>query len=191
MRFWTRYTGSSFRGLGDATVQSEYYTLIEDAFLEPSESGFGTRLEDFFAALGDFSNNVEELAVREATLAEAEALAGSLNDLSDRLYLLRTNANEELRNMVPEINSIASQIANLNQRIRESEYTDQPAMDLRDDRDLLLDELGELVNMSYYESDNGEITVLVGSDILVDAAGARETGSGGQCRAGRGTQRPC
>lgn len=160
--------------LGSADVLSQFYALIEDAFLEPGPDGFGTRINNFFDTLSDFANQVEELPVREVVLSEAEALAGTLNELAKRFNALWTNANEEIRNQAPEINSIAERISTLNQRIRVTEFGGHQANDLRDDRDLLVDQLARLVNISYAETESGEYTILIGSDVLVDSLGYRE-----------------
>ncbi|MCC6487988.1 MAG: flagellar hook-associated protein FlgK [Candidatus Hydrogenedentes bacterium] len=161
-------------GLGNTEVQAQYYNLIEDAYLEPGENGFGTRLELFFDALADFSNNVESLPVREAFLAEAESAASELNQLIARFDQLRTNANEEVRNLVPEINSLAERIYEVNLQIRDIEGSGRTASALRDQRGLLLDQLGKLINVSYQEDDSGQVQVQIGSEILVDATGFRE-----------------
>lgn len=161
-------------GLGFAEVRAQYFTLIEDSYLEPTDNGFGTRLTDFFDALNDFSNNVESASVREAFLTEASSVAASLRDLISRFDQLRTNANEEVKNLVPEVNSLATQIAALNVQIRDTEGFGQPANDLRDERQVLLDELSRLINITTREDASGQINVLIGSQILVDAKGARE-----------------
>jgi flagellar hook-associated protein 1 len=161
-------------GLGRNQVQAGFYALMEDAFLEPSEEGFGTQLSNFFDVLGDFSNNVEEFPVREALLAEVEVLAERFNQLADQLDSLRTQANEEVRNLVPEINSLAEQIYRLNVSIRDVEISGQPANDLRDSRDVLLDQLASLINISYSERDDGQVTVLIEDAVLVDEIGPRE-----------------
>ena len=159
--------------LGKATIAAQYYRLIEDSFLEPGEQGFGTRLNNFFDALHDFANNVEEFSVREVLVASARDLAGSLNQLYERLNLLRTNANEEIRNLVPEINSLTQVIAQTNRRIRDAELDNTVANDIRDERDRALDQLARLVNITYTERADGQITVFVGPDVLVDETGAR------------------
>ncbi|MFA6243066.1 MAG: flagellar hook-associated protein FlgK, partial [Candidatus Hydrogenedentales bacterium] len=160
--------------LGFSEVRAQYFTLIEDSYLEPTDNGFGTRLTDFFDALGDFSNNVESASVREAFLTEASSVAASLNDLISRFDQLRTNANEEVRNLVPEVNSLATQIAALNVQIRDTEGYGHPANDLRDERQVLLDDLSKLINISTREDSSGQINVIIGSQILVDSKGARE-----------------
>jgi flagellar hook-associated protein 1 len=160
--------------LGAAEVQTQYYAQIEDTFLEPSEQGFGTRLNAFFDAMNDFANNVEVYSVREVTVGEAANLAQNLRDLAERHHLLRTNANEEVRNIVPAVNDLANQIAQTNVLIRNSELDNSVANDIRDTRDLALDQLARLVNINYTERADGQITVRIGSDVLVDETGARE-----------------
>lgn len=160
--------------LGAADIQASNYVLLEDAFLEPGPNGFGTRLDDFFNALNDFSNNVEDYPVREAFLQEAQALTSSLNQVAQRLYDLRTNANEEVRNLVPEVNSLTSRIADLNHNIRDAELNGTSANDLRDDRDVLLDKLARLVNITTREAEDGTVLVLLSEATLIDQVGARE-----------------
>lgn len=162
------------QNLGRSEVETQYYNLIEDMFLEPTENGFGTRLDVFFDALNDFANNVESLPVREALLSEGRALAGSLNGLIGRFDQLRTNANEEVRNLVPQINSIADRIVELNREIRLSEIGGSTASQMRDQRTVLVDQLSRLVNITWREDAAGQISIQIGEDVLVDANGARD-----------------
>lgn len=164
----------SVDGLGGAEVRSRYFSRIEDIFQEPGDLGFGTRLDAFFDVLNDFATNVEEMPVRTSVLAEAEALAASLNQVAQRLRTLRTNANEDVRNLVPEVNSLTSRIAELNRNIRDLELTGVEANDLRDDRDLLIDQLAKLVSVTYRERDDGQVDVLIGDDELVTGTNFRE-----------------
>lgn len=160
--------------LGSAEVVSAFYSQVEDVFLEPAEGGLSDRLSVFFDALGDFSTGVEELPVRVSTLAECEALASGLNQVAQRLTVLRTNANEEVYSLVAEINSITEQVAELNTAIRKMELVGDTASDLRDDRDVLLDELSSLLRVTVREQEDGQVTVLVGGDELISSAGVRE-----------------
>jgi len=160
--------------LGEAEVIERYFSRIEDIFQEPSENGFSRRLGVFFDALQDFANNVEGLPSRVALLSEAEAVATSLNEVAQRLELLRTNANEEVRNLIPEINSLAERIAESNLIIKEAELNGRTANDLRDDRDVLIDELARLVTISTRERDDGQIDIQLGGDELVTGRSFRE-----------------
>ena len=163
-----------FPELGLAEVRDTYLTQIEEIFQEPDEDGLGTRLNDFFDVLNDFANNVEESAVRQSVITEAENLATTLRQVDERIELLRTNANEEAKNLVPEINSLAERIAALNVEIRNAELDGTNANDLRDERDLLLDEVSGLVNITTRERTDGQIDVLIGGDVLVSGNTTRE-----------------
>lgn len=160
--------------LGSSSVQTQYFNLLEDVFLEPTENGFGTRLDRFFDALSDFANNVESPPVREALLSEAQAMAGSLNGLIGRFDQLRTNANEEVRNLVPEINSLADRIVDLNRQIRLAEGGGANASGLRDQRGVLVDQLSNLINITTREDSSGQLHVQIGAQVLVGPSGARD-----------------
>ncbi len=160
-------------GLGNAEIQATYFSRLENIFQEPGEDGFSSRLNSFFDSLNDFANNVENLPVRVALLSEGGAVSGTLRDVAQRLRTLRTNANEEVKNTVPGINSLTGRIAELNDAIHDAEISGNPANDLRDDRDNLLDELAGIVAISYNERDNGIVDVLLGSDVLVNGDKAR------------------
>lgn len=154
--------------LGQVDVQDRFYTRLEDIFQEPGEQSFGARLSAFFEALSEFSSNVEDPSVREALLSETRAISNALNETARRIEVVRSNANEEIRNMIPEINALAERIAETNVSIRRIEANGARANDLRDERDRLLDRLSRLVKVSYRERDNGEVEVLLGDEQLVN-----------------------
>ncbi len=160
--------------VGKSEVQARFYTMIEGVLQEPSDNAFGNRLDIFYSTLSDYANDVEGIPVREALLAEAWAMTSALNDAADRLYELRTNANEEVKNIVDEINPLAKLVADLNNKILQAEMTGTEANDLRDDRNLALDKLSALVNITVRERDDGRVDVLLGSDILVSGNRTRE-----------------
>jgi flagellar hook-associated protein 1 FlgK len=71
---------------------------------------------------------------------------------------------------VNEINGIAEAIAGYNARIVSSEASGHEATDLRDQRDLLVDRLSSLVDVQVYGRDDGSISVMMGSEALVERA---------------------
>lgn len=161
-------------GLGDAELQAEFYTRIEDIFLEPGENGLSGRINRFFDSLSEFSVDVESMPIRQSVVTEAGALVSLFRETAERLNLLRTNANDEVLNFVPAINSLAQRIATLNVQVRDAEVGGHQANDLRDDRAVLLDELSRVVNIFTRERVNGQIDVLVSGEVLVDGGTIRE-----------------
>ncbi|MDQ1256440.1 MAG: flagellar hook-associated protein 1, partial [Candidatus Hydrogenedentes bacterium] len=177
-RLRDKFLDTAFRqqvpGLGDAEVRATYFTRMEDILQEPSDDALGGRINDFFNALNDLADNAEEAPVRLSAVAEAQSLATALRGAADRLRLLRTNANEEARDMVPEINSLAERIATINVHIRQAETSGVTANDMRDERDLLVDQLAKMVNVTVRERPDGQTTVLLGGDELVNGDRARQ-----------------
>ena len=161
-------------GLGYAEARAVYFGRVEDIFQEPQENAFSARINEFWDALNDFSNNVEELPVRLALLQSAQNLAGSLNTVAERIYTVRTNANEEIKALVPKINTITQNIADLNRSIRDIEVGSAQANDLRDQRDLMLDELSQIVGITYRERTDGQVDIVIGGDLLVESDKARQ-----------------
>ncbi|MCF6287320.1 MAG: hypothetical protein L3K26_19370, partial [Candidatus Hydrogenedentes bacterium] len=78
--------------LGNAELQTTFYSRIEDLFREPGDNGFSAQLNVFFDSLNDFANNVENIPTRVATITEAEALAATLREHAAELEDLRTSA---------------------------------------------------------------------------------------------------
>jgi len=161
-------------GLRSAELQTQFYGQIEDIFLEPTEGGMSGRINSFFQVLQEFSTNVESLPIRQSVVTESESLAALFNDTARRLNTLRTNANEEVIGLVPEVNSLAERIAKLNDQIRVAESGGNPANDLRDARDVLLDELAGIVNIFTRERTDGQVDVLIGDQVLVNGDRSRE-----------------
>lgn len=160
--------------LGEAELRAEFFTRLEDVFLEPSENGLSSRMNTFFDALNDFANNVESMPVRQSVITEAEVLAVMLRETDEHISMLRSDANEEMINFAPEINGLTRQIGVLNIRINEAELGGQPANDLRDDRDMILDDLSRIVNIFTRERENGQVDVLVSGQVLVEGSAVRE-----------------
>lgn len=154
--------------LGFSELAARYYAQLEAIYQEPGPNGIGTRINSLFDALNDFSNNVESIPARQAALSEAGALADTLNVVSRRINDLRSNANAEIFDTVSQINSLGAQIASLNGRIRVLEIGGtREASDLRDDRDLLIDQLSRLVDITYRERTNGEVDIQMSGEEFV------------------------
>lgn len=160
--------------LASAEVMAGYYSQLEGLLQEPGEHGFSSHINSFFDALNDFADNVEVQPVRMSVLTEAQNLAASLNQLAQGLFTMRTAANEEIRNLVPQINNLTARIADLNNIIVESESNGTSANDLRDVRDRMLDQLSQYIDIQSRERADGKIDVMVGGEIIVNGTTSRE-----------------
>jgi flagellar hook-associated protein 1 FlgK len=140
---------------------------IEVIFNEPSTSGMATMLSRFFNAWQEVANKPEDRAIRAALVEEARNFAATAQRNNAQLTQIRTDINQQIQLKTAEVNSIAGRIAALNAQISQVEGVGQQPNDLRDQRDLLLDQLSKLVQISQATNANGSVNVFIGSSALV------------------------
>lgn len=139
----------------------------EALLAEPGASGLGARVEGFYAALSSLAANPQDPVLRGGAVQSASGLAARFRDLAGGLAALRSGAASAVASGVGEVNALARTIADLNGEIRAFEGRGAPANDLRDRRDLAIERLGELVDVSVHEGSDGAATVLTGGALLV------------------------
>lgn len=162
--------------LGEYSSKSQYMTEIENYFNEISTKGFTTSFDSMYKSLQELANNPSSLTVRDQVINYGMSLAEYFNSLSTNLKNLQEDCNFEIKNAVDKINSIAQQIAALTKQINTLEVNGGTANDLRDQRNLLVDELSELVNVTVTENMVGDgvgvtsYIVKIDGQTLVDTA---------------------
>lgn len=135
-------------------IKSDYMAQIENYFNDDGEMvrGFNTIYDSFFGSLEDVKNDPSDVAVRTTFIGKAQSLAEYFNSMSLQLSKLQEDVNDQIKNAVDQVNSIASQIATLNKQINIIELKGSMANELRDERNLLVDELSKYVNVEVTES---------------------------------------
>lgn len=143
---------------GNYKTKEYYMTSIEGYFSETNVDGISASYTNFCMALKDLKDNVADATVRTEVIEYAGNFAEYVNYLSQCMQTVQSEANSEIKTTVERINSIAAQIANLNKQINTLELRSGKANDLRDERDLLIDELSEYANISITEIQRGDNT---------------------------------
>lgn len=163
---------------GGYNTKNYYLSAIENYFNETDSDskGLTSSLSGFYKSLENLKNNPSESATRTAAKEAACNMTEYINYLGQSLQSVQEEANTDIKTTVQRINSIASQIATLNKQINTLELQGGAANDLRDQRDLLLDELSEYCNISVSEVFVGDkttslnqFTVKVDGITLVDS----------------------
>ncbi len=79
--------------------------------------------------------------------SSAQSLATLFNSYADKLTKLQGTYEKKLNQQVDEINDKLTQIRDLNLSIRDADLRGDPALELRDQRNLLLDELSQYMDI--------------------------------------------
>lgn len=141
-----------------------------DNLLGDSSSGLSPVLQNFLDAAEDISSDPTSTAARTALLGEAESLAERFGSLDQRLEEQRDIVNNQIQTNVAEINSLTEALAGLNRDVVASATRGSPN-DLLDQRDRVLNELAEKVDVRVTEQDDGALNVFVGNGQAVVLGG--------------------
>jgi len=146
---------------GRYSSMKEALHWLESIFNDPQGLGLSQVLTDFFQALNEVANDPASYPSRAVLLEKAEELAARIRGLYSQTKQALENLDSKIGEEIEEINHIASRIGYLNVRIQEQEAGGQTANDLRDERDRLLSELAERIDINILEEDTGMVKVWV------------------------------
>jgi flagellar hook-associated protein 1 FlgK len=155
---------------GYAQARQDGLKQVEGALAEPSANGLNTLLNRFWSSWQDVANAPENSATRQALVQNANSLAGGLQDLASQIGVVTSQTAQEVTTTLTEVNSIGDKISKLNLSIASQQTLGNSANDLLDQRDVLLDQLGQLGNVSWTEQPTGMVDVSIGGASLVAGA---------------------
>ena len=125
-------------------------------------------MDAFWMSWQDLSAHPESEAVRSVVAQRGMALADAINHTDRQLTELKEDLNATVKVKVDEINSIALQLKDLNQQILSIKIAGKQPNDLLDKRDLLIDQLSEIVDVQVSEDNRTSmVTVQLGGRNLV------------------------
>ncbi len=138
--------------LGEYRVKSEQLSLIEGVFGEPSDVGFTAIFNDFFDSLDDLSKIPDEGERKVGVMQTMKSFTQYFNGTAKSLEKYQRDLNFEVKNKVDEINIISRRLESLNKQIYQAEiHGGGTANGLRDERELQIDRLSEIVNVQTNE----------------------------------------
>lgn len=139
--------------VGEFDVLKDYMKQIEDHFKDDKTmKGFNTVFSEMYNSIQEVMKNSGDMTTRAQFIGYAENLSYYFNMMSSTLEKLQLDVNAEIENTVAQINTFSTQIASLSQQINVVELAGAKANDLRDKRDLIVDQLSKLVDVQVEES---------------------------------------
>ena len=186
------YYDTKYRGAN--STYNEYNGIKEqlsqlEAYLNEmkSETGYTKLLAELDAAMQDLASSPSDATYRTQYIQAVNNFTDLINEVATSYQNTQKDINNELAIHVDTINSIASKIYTLNQEITNIETRYGNANDLRDQRELLVDQLSELVDVTIVETpimygtgkdavDSGatRYEVRIGNTLLVDEMQCRQ-----------------
>ena len=146
----TKYWNNNCK-FGEFSVKKYYTTMFEDYFDDKGTSGFTAIFNNFSNCLQNITTDASSDKTKQQFIAAAKSLTDYFNNMYGDLQELQKDINLEIKQNIDSINSLAQKISTLNKQINTIELSGARANELRDQRDLLIDELSEIVDVEIME----------------------------------------
>jgi len=156
--------------IGLTRTMSNIMTGIEETFNDLKGAGLSGALQEFYSAWQEVSSSPDLLPARNLLLTKADSFLRVAKEMEGAIKNTLNDIERQIKDSTEKINSLLKQIGDLNGKILqvESGLLSEKANDLRDQREEALKRLSELIDISYYEEDNGSVTVNHGTFALVE-----------------------
>ena len=156
--------------LGEYEAKDYYMDIIQKYYKDDDRvKGFNKIFDEFYNALEELAKTPGDVTVRQQAIGFANNLCTYFNEMYMNLQKLQTDINHEMKVNVDRINSISQEICALNKQINVIEMNSGVmANELRDQRDLLVDELSNIIDV-----DVEEIDIIDTNSPLRDTGGTR------------------
>jgi flagellar hook-associated protein 1 len=153
---------------GKWSARSNILDQVEGVLNEPSDSGIASLLDTFWNSWLDLSNNPEDPAARSVVVQSGISLAAGLQETDARLRAITESIDSDLEQRVTHLNTLFAETAKLNVQISEAETGGTIDAALRDQRDLLLDELAKTGGATHLLRSDKSVVVRMGGRTVVE-----------------------
>ena len=154
-------------------TRSKYYAMIEQIYNEPNDVSIRSNMDKFWEGWQELSVHPESQAARQAVVTRGESLADSIKTKWEALMGVGNLINGDIEATVKQVNDYTRQIAALNAEIVRSRGMGDNPNDLLDRRDLLVDKLSKIINITSDRRDSDEFMVHLDGHVLVQGGIAR------------------
>lgn len=144
------------------------YAKIESIFNDSDNSGVQNAMEKFYQAWQDCSTTASSDTSRQNVINAGQNYAQSLQIAAKQTKEQIDSLYDDISLSVVKMNRLMGQVVELNKNIAGIEATGAHANDLRDQRDLIVDQLTSMTDITVYESANGMYTLVSNGTTLVN-----------------------
>ncbi len=143
----TRYRAAAAK-TGNEEVQLEALSDVEAILDEIAKEGLDSQFSDLLKQLHSLTSSPSDPVLEGVVRTSAQLLTQMFNDYATQLETIREQQLKYLEDGATEkVNQLLKNIANLNQEIRENNIGGNPALELNDERNMLIDELSSYLNI--------------------------------------------
>lgn len=152
--------------LGNVSQKNYYNKLIEQYLDDDGTTGFASLFTKMSSSLQSVMTAAGTTESKSTFISQMKSITEYFNNAYTNLQGAQSDVNSEIKLCADRVTSIAQEVASINKQINIIEMTGTIANELRDKRDLLIDDLSKLVSVEVKET-----------PIVDDTQPDRETGA--------------
>ncbi len=154
--------------------RSEYMQRLSEIYNEVGDSSIRSALDNYWSGWQEVSLFPDQTSARIVLIERTETLTSAIRDRYKQLLQVRDMLDQEVVVMTGQINQYAQDIATLNNKIKQADALGDNANDLKDKRDLFIDKLSTLLNVTVDRRDPDELLIHTNGKILIQGDYARQ-----------------
>jgi flagellar hook-associated protein 1 FlgK len=156
------------------SIRDRYVKEMEQLHLETGSNSVRSKMDNFWNGWQELSQHASENEFRIAVIQRGKTLIDGIKNHYNGLSRIQTQADDDIQMTVSRVNEISRQIAALNGDIQRIKAQGDSPNDLMDRRDLLVDELSSLIDVTVTQKDPDEFMVHTSGHILVQGQIGRQ-----------------
>lgn len=162
-----------------ADARAAALSALETGLNEPGDDGLASKLDAFWSSWSELSTHPDDPGAASAVIGAAKTVASALASGSKAIDAQWSSVRGTVDGQVQQLNSAASQVADLNGRIRTALASGGNANELMDQRDQLTEQIASLAGGTVRQNTDGTVDVLIGGNAIVQGTDARSVALGG------------
>ncbi|MBN2314734.1 MAG: flagellar hook-associated protein FlgK [Sedimentisphaerales bacterium] len=165
--------------LGQVSQELDILSTVETVFGELSDSeGLNAAIDEFFNTLQELSAHPTDVIYQSQAVSAAETMTAQFRVLGEYLTKLESQITLEAENTIEQANTLINQIGELNGLIHPQETSGLQANSSKDQRDQLISELSQLIDIEMIRRDDGVVDVSIAGIPVVSGAKTFELEAG-------------
>ena len=159
--FLTRQSALAGATSAGDSARADKLTQLEGLFPGGTD-GLGAAVSNLLNSFSDVASAPTDLTARTVTLTQIEETASRMRATSKSLDDLQSATAQEISQKVDAINTLAKNIADVNNQISKAQGNGQPPNDLLDQRDQLVRNLNQYIQTSSIPASDGTVGLFIG-----------------------------
>jgi flagellar hook-associated protein 1 FlgK len=155
-----------------SSTSSAYMTQVQNILGSSTDSAsFPSLLSDFTTAWQAYQSDPDSATAQQQVVSLGQRFADSVNQAATQIDQLDTQVKNDTDTGVKNLNDLLEQVYNVNVQLKGTNPTDAGHGDLVDQRDALVRQVAQLVDVKTIEKPDGTVTLFTSSGMtLLDGA---------------------